>query len=72
MKEDGQYNGQKKKDKAKNNDLQNITYKTKDRVTRTPQKTGGELRWSGSDDYGLLCRSWNNITPMCFFLTAVK
>jgi len=57
LKEDGQYNGQKKKDKAKNNDLQNITYKTKDRVTRTPQKTGGELRWSGSDDYGLLCRS---------------
>ena len=23
------------------------TYKTKDRVTRTPQKTGGELRYSG-------------------------
>jgi len=23
------------------------THKTKDRVTRTPLKTGGELRWSG-------------------------
>ena len=27
--------------KSKNNDLQNITYKTKDRVTRTPYKTWG-------------------------------
>ena len=25
-------------DKRKNNDLQNITHKTKDRVTRTPPK----------------------------------
>jgi hypothetical protein len=32
--------------KGTNNDLQN-TYKTKDRVTRTPIKTGGELRCSG-------------------------
>jgi hypothetical protein len=30
-----------------NNDLQNNTYKTKDRVTRTPPKTGGELMCSG-------------------------
>jgi hypothetical protein len=29
------------------NDLQNSTEKTKDRVTRTPQKTGGELGCSG-------------------------
>jgi hypothetical protein len=29
-------------------DLQNITQKTKDRATRTPLKTGGELRCSGS------------------------
>jgi hypothetical protein len=35
-----QHNGQKKRTK---NDLQN-THKTKDRVTRTPLKTGGELR----------------------------
>jgi len=33
---DRQYNGQKKKD----NDLQNITQKTKDRATRTQIKTG--------------------------------
>ena len=33
---DRQHNGQKKKDKRTNNDLQNITHKTKDRETRTP------------------------------------
>jgi hypothetical protein len=44
---DRQHNGQKKKDKRTNHDLQNITYKTKDRVTRTPLKTEGEFRWSG-------------------------
>jgi len=30
-----QYNGQKKEDKRTNNDLQNITQKTKDQVTLT-------------------------------------
>ena len=40
-------NDQMKKDKRTNNDLQNTTHKTKDRVTRTPLKTGGELRCSG-------------------------
>ena len=35
---DRQHNGQTKKDKRINNDLQNITHKTKDRVTRTPLK----------------------------------
>jgi hypothetical protein len=30
-----------------NNDLQNITHKTKDPATRTPLKTGGELRSFG-------------------------
>ena len=35
------------KGKRTNNDLQNTTQKTKDRVTLTPLKTGGELRWSG-------------------------
>jgi hypothetical protein len=39
-KKDIQYNGQKKKVKRTNNDLQNITQKTKDRATRTPQKQG--------------------------------
>ena len=41
----GHYNGRKKKkDKRTNNNLQNITQKTKDRATRTPLKPGGELR----------------------------
>jgi hypothetical protein len=44
---DRQHNGQKKKYKRTNNDLQNITHKTKDRVIRTPLKTEGELRCSG-------------------------
>jgi hypothetical protein len=38
----------RKKDKRTNNDLQNITQETKDRVTRTPLKTGvssGALEW---------------------------
>jgi len=46
-KKDRQHNGQKKKYKRTNNDIQNITNKTKDRVTRTPLKTGSELRCSG-------------------------
>ena len=37
---DRQYNGQNNRT---NNDLQNITQKTKDRATQTPQKTGCEL-----------------------------
>jgi len=37
----------RKKNKMKNNDLQYTTQKTKDRVTRTPLKTGDEIRYSG-------------------------
>ena len=37
---DRQYNGQMKNYKRTNNDLQNITKKTKDRATRTPLKPG--------------------------------
>ena len=44
---DRQHNAQKKNDKETNNDLQNITTKTKDRATWSPLKTGGELRCSG-------------------------
>ena len=33
-----QHNGQKKKNKRTNNDLQNITHKTKDRITQTSVK----------------------------------
>jgi hypothetical protein len=34
--ENRHHNGQTKKDKGTNNDLQSITHKTKDRVTRVP------------------------------------
>jgi len=37
----------KKKDKRTNDDLQNVTHKTKDRATRNPLKAGDELRFSG-------------------------
>ena len=40
-KKDRKHNGQTKMDKMTNNDLQNITHKTKDRVTRTPLKIPG-------------------------------
>ena len=36
-----------KKDKRTNNDLHNITQKTKDRVTRTALKSGGEFGCPG-------------------------
>ena len=41
--QDRQFNGQKK-DKKTINDLQNITHKTKDTVTRTLLPTGDKLR----------------------------
>ena len=37
-KKNRQHNGQKKKDRMTNNDLQNTTHKTQDRVTRIPLK----------------------------------
>ena len=46
---DRQYNGQKKKYKGINNDLQNITQK--DWATRTPLKTGGELHHKQKLEY---------------------
>jgi hypothetical protein len=42
-----QHNGQKKKCKSTNDDMQNIHIKTKNRVTRKPLKNGNELRCSG-------------------------
>ena len=39
-KKDRKHNGQKKKNKRLNNDLQNITHKTKIQVTSTSLKTG--------------------------------
>ena len=44
---DRQRNDQQKKDKRTTDDLHNISHKTKDRVTRTPLKTGGELKCTG-------------------------
>jgi hypothetical protein len=44
-KKNKQHNGQKKKDQQRST---KHTHKTKDRVTLTPLKTGGELRCSGS------------------------
>ena len=44
---DRQHNGQTKRNKKTNNDLQNSTQKTQARVTRTQLKTGGELRCPG-------------------------
>ena len=38
---DRKYNGQKIKDKGTDNNLQNTTQKTIDRVSRTPLQTGG-------------------------------
>jgi hypothetical protein len=46
-KKDRQHNGQKKRNRRTNNDLQNTTHKTKDRVTRTPLSTGCEIKCSG-------------------------
>ena len=46
---DRKHNGQNKKEIRTNNDLQSITHKTKDRVTRTPVKTAGELMCSGRE-----------------------
>jgi hypothetical protein len=43
-KKDRRHNGQKKKDRQRSS---KYTHKTKDWVTRTPLKTGGELRCSG-------------------------
>jgi len=67
LKKDRQHNGQKKKYKGTNNDLQNITHKTKDPVTSTPVKTGSELMCSTKieqDNAYLIVKF--SITPGCF------
>jgi hypothetical protein len=60
LKKNGKYNGHKKKYKYKST---NTIYKTKDRVRRTPLKTGGELRWSGC---GRQFMHSSNILQKCF------
>ena len=46
QKRNRKHNCQKERDKRTNNDLQNSTQKTKDRATRIPLITEGELRYS--------------------------
>ena len=46
-KKNKQHNGQKKKYKRTNNNLQNTMHKAKDQVTQTPLKIGDELMFSG-------------------------
>ena len=46
-KKDRQHNGQKKKGQNDKQRSTKHTHKTKDRVTRTPLKTGGTPRFSG-------------------------
>ena len=46
-KKNRQHNGQKKKVQKDKQRSTSHTYETKDRVTRTPLKTGGEHRCSG-------------------------
>ena len=46
-KKNRQHNGEKEKDKRDKQRSTKQTHKTKDRVTRTPLKTGGELRCFG-------------------------
>ena len=48
IEEGRRHNRQKKRDKRTNDDQQNMTQKIKDRATRTPLKTGSELKCSGS------------------------
>ena len=55
--------GQKKKDKGTNNNLQNTTHKTKDRVTRSPLKTGGEPKCSER-----VSSLTPHVTPVMFLL----
>ena len=55
QKKNRQDNGQKKKDKRTKERSTKHTHKTKDRITRTPLKTRGELRCSGR---GKQFKSW--------------
>jgi hypothetical protein len=55
-KKDRQHNGQKIKNKSTNSDLQNIIHKTKNQVTRTPIKPGGELMSSERCRDGLIAQ----------------
>ena len=63
-KKDRQHNGQEKKDKRTNNDLQNITQKTKDQATRTPLKIGEGVERKGAQV--LLIKDTKNMNYMSY------
>jgi hypothetical protein len=59
------------KRKRTNDDLQNIAHKTKDQVTRTALKTGGELR---SERIGSFCSTSGTchyLSSLCYYCTHV-
>jgi hypothetical protein len=58
---DRQHNGQTKKEKQTNHDMQNTTHKTKNQVTRTSLKYGGEHRcpWMVNSSCLNVGQSWN-------------
>jgi hypothetical protein len=64
LKEDRQQSGQEKKDKRTNNDLQNITQKTKDQATRTPLKIGEGVERKGAQV--LLIKDTKNMNYMSY------
>ena len=66
----------KKKDKRTNNDLQNITRKTKDRITRTQLNTGFELGCSGRvskscSTSDTRCKCFLAISMLYFFVKSI-
>ena len=52
--------------KRTNNNLQNITHKTKDRATRTPPKFGSDIRCSGRESSS--CSTCGNIHVNTMFV----
>jgi len=52
------------KRKRTNNDIKNITQKTKDRAKRTPQKTGGELSCSGRESSSCSTSDTRRVAPV--------
>jgi hypothetical protein len=57
-KKNRQHSGQKKKDKQRST---KHTHKTKDRITQTPLKAGGELRCSGRVSSLIFCLKYSFI-----------
>ena len=64
MKKDRQHDGIKNEDKRTNNDLQNITKKTKDRATRTPLRT--EVKSGAPEVYKNIKAKLSDILTNCY------